>query len=968
MRLIFLLLASVPLFGQGWTQLTGTTFVSGSVCVPNSFNSGTYTTGSFGWADQCFNMVGNWNGAIADTKRNRLIMWGMGHVETPGNELYSLDLVIASPNAKGTSNGSSVPAIRRLNDPSNPRDYPDNSVTQYITNADGTPISRHTYGSMVYLPKSDRMLAWGGQEWDGVYAQSRNLWLLHMADDMSTVAGCGSPSVAPCWEARVPSGFLASQPFGGVIFANCVLDTTQISDEAVFCIGGNGGNNYLWHYNITSDTWTTKVPFGGWTVGGTLQVEGVPVVDPDRRMIYHIGFGSNGGLGAKMYSIMMDSPYTSADLTSTVTGCSALMGAKFPGLIYDPSLNRIVGYPNTGNTVYIFDPATMTCVGQTFTGGPTGSTQTTSNGLFGRFNYFPALGKYVVVNNHAANAYTLQINNTPKHGLGATADLTSPTPRYTCVDRDGDGYGTGPGCTGPDADDQDAAVHAGGEFVTKWTTLAAGLNHLGYSPTNIYYLATTGTDAGSPPNCKNNAAAPCLTWAHIASSVAAGDAVVLRGGTYSFLITPPTGTAGSPVIIMSYPGELATFATSGTGIRALNKSWLVIDGVKLNGTQPSGGGIAELGSYPYDLTTSHNIILRHIESTNNKWGLVIDTSAENTVEDCVLYANNAGGGGEHGLYSANHDGYLSGNVSTNYSTNLFVRRTLAYNNPFTGFHVNGRYSNVIIDQGIVYNNSVSGDGAAGIQLQTGVKNSIIRDTVSINNRTGIGFDSYQGWCDAFDTTHTCPYGQNGNLIQNFTHYATGKDLDGTDWPAGFASIMTTNSSSTTVNQGSLTVRNAVMANNHIPGFGYADIHFDAASAADASTSTFTNNRVWNSNATPGTAAFSIGTTFYTCAQGVSGSGSTFGSVANCSFGDPGFTAASTSYYNAPASFDLQLRATSPAVAAGLGALAYDVLGNPHSPTAPSIGAYEYQGAPAAPPGTGGSKVGGKMTHGGKIKR
>ena len=48
--------------------------------------------------------------------------------------------------------------------------------------------------------------------------------------------------------------------------------------------------------------------------------------------------------------------YASIQWTSEVTGCNGLASAPYPGLAYDYALDRIVRYPNRGNTVYIFDP------------------------------------------------------------------------------------------------------------------------------------------------------------------------------------------------------------------------------------------------------------------------------------------------------------------------------------------------------------------------------------------------------------------------------------------------------------------------------------------------------------------------------------------------------------------------------------------------------------------------------------
>src|SRR5690242_6115196 len=71
---------------------------------------------------------------------------------------------------------------------------------------------------------------------------------------------------------------------------------------------------------------------------------------------------------------------------------------------------------------------------------------------------------------------------------------------FTCVDRDGDGYGVGPGCTAMDADDNDPTVQTAAQGIAKYGTLAAFLTHLGYAPRNIYYISPTGNDSTGTPN------------------------------------------------------------------------------------------------------------------------------------------------------------------------------------------------------------------------------------------------------------------------------------------------------------------------------------------------------------------------------------------------------------------------------------------------------------------------------------
>ena len=93
--------------------------------------------------------------------------------------------------------------------------------------------------------------------------------------------------------------------------------------------------------------------------------------------------------------------HTLKNLTKRSSGCDGLAGAYNPGVAYDSILDKIVGWPNFGNTVYIFDPVTYSCTTQTFSGGPPDSTDFNGNpyttGTLGRFQYFPALKAFALI-------------------------------------------------------------------------------------------------------------------------------------------------------------------------------------------------------------------------------------------------------------------------------------------------------------------------------------------------------------------------------------------------------------------------------------------------------------------------------------------------------------------------------------------------------------------------------------------
>lgn len=134
----------------GWTDLPNTWLQS--VCPAQNFGAITYD-----WQFYCKGVVRAWSGAIADTSRNRMILWGGGHSDYDGNELYSLDL--------------NTHTLTRLNDPTVPtsRSSGTTCTTSPLSSGEevplptgGYPNARHTYAGLVYIPYADRMFAFGG--------------------------------------------------------------------------------------------------------------------------------------------------------------------------------------------------------------------------------------------------------------------------------------------------------------------------------------------------------------------------------------------------------------------------------------------------------------------------------------------------------------------------------------------------------------------------------------------------------------------------------------------------------------------------------------------------------------------------------------------------------------------------------------------------------------------------------------
>jgi hypothetical protein len=132
----------------GWTALPASTSLLGSgACPPNNFEGD-----PFQFTELCANVIRAWSGAIADTTANRLIIWGGGHMNYYGNEIYSLNLT-ANPIT-----------LTRLKDPTVPTNYANsqNCIDGIPPGSPNfAPNSRESYGGLAFIPGPYRLFVEG---------------------------------------------------------------------------------------------------------------------------------------------------------------------------------------------------------------------------------------------------------------------------------------------------------------------------------------------------------------------------------------------------------------------------------------------------------------------------------------------------------------------------------------------------------------------------------------------------------------------------------------------------------------------------------------------------------------------------------------------------------------------------------------------------------------------------------------
>jgi len=310
-------------------------------------------------------IINSWDGAVLDTKRDQLIIFGGGHNDYGGNELYSFDLRTLR--------------WTRLTDP---KVFP-NRVDQDYKNSDGTPISRHTYGGLAYIAHLDKLFAFGGA---GDHASGscgvRGTWTFDLAE--RAITGSFSTNM---WQhtqkSNEPQSWCEDQSF------------YDEQTGLVFYSSNRGGQ---WSsYDAGTGTWTQR--------GSDSTSIGRRLIIPGNRR-FAVKFGGNshhpGVNGYEKYNLANN---LSRSLINT-TGDKAMEQAEGPGAAYDDNADRIVAWKG-GTTVYSLDVDS-----NVWTRVPAASSNladpgnvTASGGVFGRFQYSKNLNIIVTVDSVDSNVY-----------------------------------------------------------------------------------------------------------------------------------------------------------------------------------------------------------------------------------------------------------------------------------------------------------------------------------------------------------------------------------------------------------------------------------------------------------------------------------------------------------------------------------------------------------------------------------
>jgi hypothetical protein len=300
-----------------------------------------------------------WSGAALDAEGNRLLVWGGGHSDYAGNEVYAFDL--------------NTLRWERLSEPSRP----DKAKSPLYP--DGQPRARHTYNYVEYVPRLRRLVSFGGS---GAYPVGGG----EFTRELSTF----DPA-----ERRWVTGVLSPVPAGGkMIGAHARVDPR--SGDVFFLPSQRAA---LMRYSPADDRWRT----GSGPV--YVRVHATAAIDPERRYFVLIGSGTEPQ--ALMWNL--DRLERPRDLRPLTSGDKAMEQAYAPGFDYHPPTRKFLAWGG-GQDVYVLDPDNWEWTrrspapGNAVNPGPHLPT-----GTYGRFRYVPRLDVFVLMNGANGNVFVYRL-------------------------------------------------------------------------------------------------------------------------------------------------------------------------------------------------------------------------------------------------------------------------------------------------------------------------------------------------------------------------------------------------------------------------------------------------------------------------------------------------------------------------------------------------------------------------------
>ncbi|MCG8609311.1 MAG: DNRLRE domain-containing protein [Pseudomonadales bacterium] len=335
--------------GFGWQELPDTNIKQ--VCPEDNFNGYEYT---YSW--YCRYVTLAWNSAVLDTDNDTMFIWGGGHNDYYGNEVYSINFRQLN--------------TQRLTDPAKPADRDADPAENELFPYDGTqPNSRHTYDGMAYLQHEKKIWAFSGALASKKSGRDNITWIFDPETNR--------------WNRDNSTGDIPQPVYGAVSGYDPVSQKVFLHDRTGF---------YEYSYSPAGGNYKKLLANDSLGLGINA------AINPDQRTMLVIG----GGHQALYY---LDGPNQGKRADIPAKGAAAIVDGWSPGLAYNSKTKRFYGWFGDGR-LYEQDPETLEWRALAYKNGPGPQL---SRGTFGRFVYSPSLDAFLVYNAFDQNAYTLRL-------------------------------------------------------------------------------------------------------------------------------------------------------------------------------------------------------------------------------------------------------------------------------------------------------------------------------------------------------------------------------------------------------------------------------------------------------------------------------------------------------------------------------------------------------------------------------
>jgi len=359
---------SAGVAGSGGTDPSLTDFEKSLVDLP----ADTWLTVQKGFADKCDNgetewhlvmgcagLIAAWSGGVWDPKHRQMLLWGGGHADYGGNEVYAFS--------------TRTFEWERLTEPS-PGPYNQDPL------ADGKPVSRHTYDGLTWMDDQGLMLARGGSR---------------ASDGAGTGLTWTFDPDSKAWVNKQPTG-----TDGGSYDTSLVYD---VGTKTAFL----KASEMFYRYDAATNSYSVAADMGyppywprysGGNPRGT--------IDTKRHVLWLFGGGlymlydiANAKFVTDDWILTGGGDFTNEDKVKghpeqvIHTGGGDIIKAAAPGVDYDSKADQIVAWK--GGAPYVLDLATKTWTIKSGQGAPPTPTGT---GTYGRLRYISKYNVLILVN------------------------------------------------------------------------------------------------------------------------------------------------------------------------------------------------------------------------------------------------------------------------------------------------------------------------------------------------------------------------------------------------------------------------------------------------------------------------------------------------------------------------------------------------------------------------------------------